>query len=224
MIKNAPQKIKTPTLLLLGWMLIMPLSFSSGLSVLIINNIEVVEKFNFLQWFVVYLVLVLTMSFALTPTTVVALLSGYFLGFYAIIPVVISYGLSSVGGFLLSKPLGSNFQQVIQNSYPKIDEFFHRMSDKSPSRFVFFSRISPVLPFAIMNLVLPFVGIRFKPFFWGGLIGMIPRTLLAITIGKLANDIYSIIKNPSSGIYMQIGFGVLLMVSLLGFLLLYKRK
>ena len=211
-------------MLLLGWMLIMPLSFSSGLGVLILNNLAAVENFDFLQWLFVYAVLIFTMAFALTPTTVVALLSGYFLSFYAIIPVVASYGLASIGGFLLSKPLGSNFQQVIQSSYPKIDNFFHRMSDKSPSRFVFFSRISPVLPFAIMNLVLPFVGIRFKPFFWGGLIGMLPRTLLAITAGKLTKDIFVMVENPSHGLMMQVGFGVLLVISIAGFVFLFKKK
>ncbi len=210
--------------LLLGWMLIMPLSFSSGLSFLIIDNVHQIEELQFIEWVAVYVIISLTMTFALTPTTVIALLSGYFLGIYAIIPVVISYSLASVGGFYLSKPLGRNFQEVVNSSYPKLDLFIHKMRDKSPVSFVIFSRISPVLPFAVMNIVLPFMGIRFKSFFWGGMLGMLPRTILAIITGKLTKDIFAIVENPSSGIYMQIGFGVLLVISVMGFINIYKKN
>jgi len=202
----------------------MPLSFSSGLSAIIISNLAEVETFTWQQWAGVYTITIFTMAFALTPTTVIAIISGYFLGFTAVVPVVISYSLASIGGFLLSKPLGGNFQTVIRSSYPKIDSFIHRMSDKSPIGFVIFSRISPILPFAVMNLVLPFIGIKFKPYFWGGILGMLPRTLLAITAGKLTKDIFSVVENPSDGLMMQIGFGVLLLISLLGFVFLFKKK
>ena len=202
----------------------MPLSFSSGLSLLIIDNISYVENLQLHEWVLVFSIVSLTMTFALTPTTVIALLCGYFLGFYAVLPVVVSYSLASLGGFYLSNSLGSNFQDVIRTSYPKLDSFIHKMSDKSPVSFVIFSRISPVLPFAVMNIVLPFIGIKIKPFFWGGMLGMLPRTLLAIIVGKLAKDILILIENPSSGIYMQIGFAVLLLVSLIGFYTIYKRN
>jgi len=205
-------------------MLIMPLSFSSGLSLLIIENISYVENFQLFEWVIVFSIVSFTMTFALTPTTVIALLSGYFLGLFAVLPVVVSYSLASLGGFYLSNSLGSNFQEVIRSSYPKLDAFIHKMSDKSPVSFVIFSRISPVLPFAVMNIVLPFIGIKLKPFFWGGMLGMLPRTVLAIIIGMLAKDILILIENPSSGIYMQIGFTVLLLISLIGFYSIYKRN
>ncbi len=202
----------------------MPLSFSSGLSLLIIENTFQIENFEMIHWVAVYAIISCTMMFALTPTTIIALISGYFLGLYAVIPVVVSYSLASIGGFYLSKSLGSNFREVVKVSYPKLDSFIHKMSDKSPVKFVIFSRISPVLPFAVMNIVLPFIGIRFKPFFFGGMLGMLPRTILAILIGRLAKDILVLIENPSSGIYMQIGFGVLLLASLMGFYSIYKRN
>ena len=205
-------------------MLIMPLSFSSGLSFLIIDNIAYVENFQLLEWFIVFAIVSFTMTFALTPTTVIALISGYFLGVYAVVPVVISYSLASFGGFYLSNSICSNFQNVIRASYPKLDSFIHKMSDKRPVHFVIFSRISPILPFAVMNIVLPFIGIKLKPFFWGGMLGMLPRTLLAIIVGKLAKDILTLIENPGSGLYMQLGFGVLLLISLFGFYNLYKRN
>jgi uncharacterized membrane protein YdjX (TVP38/TMEM64 family) len=202
----------------------MPLSFSGGFSLLIVEYVAEIENFKLLHWLLVYSIVVLTMALALTPTTIIALLSGYFLGFEAITPVVLSYSLASLGGFYLSHILGGNFQQVIQRAYPKINDLIHRMSDKSPTRFVVFSRISPILPFAVMNLILPFIGIRLKPFFWGGLIGMLPRTILAITTGKLAKDLYFLVENPTDSLYMQIGFAGLLIASVLGFVALYRRN
>lgn len=205
-------------------MAIMPLTFSSGLSATILSNLSEVESFSWLQWAGIFAVTVFTMAFALTPTTVIAIISGYFLGFAAIIPVVISYSLASIGGFLLSKPLGGDFQLIIRSSYPKINSFIHRMSDKNPISFVIFSRISPILPFAVMNLVLPFIGVKFRPYFWGGIAGMLPRTLLAITAGKLTKDIFTVVENPSQSMMMQIGFGILLLISLLGFTFLFKKE
>jgi len=202
----------------------MPLTFSSLLSWKIVENVDRIENWKTWQWVFSYSIIVLTMTFALTPTTVIALVSGYFLGFYAILPVVVSYSLASVAGYFISKPLGPNFQTVIRSSYPKIDSFVHQMMDKSPISFVIFGRISPVLPFAVMNVVLPLISIRFKPFFWGGLIGMLPRTLLAILTGKLAKDLLSLLKHPSNSVYMQIGFIALLLLSILGFVVLFKKK
>jgi len=221
MYKNST---RWPSLLLLGWMLVMPLSFSSVLSWKIVENMEYIENWKIWQWVFSYTIIILTMTFALTPTTVIALVSGYFLGFNAILPVVISYSLASIAGYYISKPLGPNFQTVIRSSYPKIDSFVHQMMDKSPISFVIFSRISPVLPFAVMNVVLPLVGIRFKPFFWGGLIGMLPRTLLAILTGKLAKNLFLLLEHPSNSVYMQIGFISLLLLSILGFVFLFKKK
>ena len=205
-------------------MAVMPLTFSGGLSAIILSNLPTIESFTPFHWAAVYAVTMFTMAFALTPTTVIAIFSGYFLGFAAVIPVVLSYSLASIGGFILSKPLGGDFQTTIRSSYPKIDSFIHRMSDKSPTSFVVFSRISPILPFAVMNLVLPFIGVKFKPYFWGGIIGMLPRTILAITVGNLANDILKVAENPSDGLMMKIGFGVLLLISLLGFSVLFKKE
>lgn len=164
------------------------------------------------------------MAFALTPTTVIALVSGYFLGIKAIVPLVITYSLASVIGYFISKPLGKSFHAAAHKAYPKMDRLIQGMSSRSPAGFVFLCRISPILPFAVMNVVLPFIGVRFKSFFWGGIAGMLPRTVLAIVAGSLAHSLFSLIKEPNSLGYMQIGFVVLLLISIFGFALLLKKK
>lgn len=209
--------------MLLAWMLFMPLTFSSLLGWTIYENETLIQSFSTLDWLLVYSITVLTMALALTPTTVIALVSGYFLGIKAIIPLVITYSLASIIGYFLSRPLGSKFHKTIHEAYPKLDNLIERMSKFSPTGFVFFSRISPVLPFAVMNVVLPFIGIKFKPFFWGGMAGMLPRTILAIGAGHLAVSLFTLINQPNNTTYMQIGFVVLLTISIFGFVLLFKK-
>lgn len=210
-------------LLLFGWMLIMPLFFSSLLGWTVYQNEAYLQTLTPEQWILIYTISIITMAFALTPTTVVALISGYFLGPSAIIPLVITYSIASIIGYYISKPLGKNFQITLHAAYPKLDDFVHRMSNTSPIGFVFFCRISPVLPFAVMNVTLPFIGIKFKPFFWGGMAGMLPRTVLAIISGNLANDLFNLVKKPNGDSYMQIGFAILLILSIFGFILLFKK-
>lgn len=201
----------------------MPLSFSSFLGYTVYSNETYFQSLSILEWSALYGISILTMAFALTPTTIIALISGYFLGFWAIIPLVITYSIASIIGYFISKPLGQNFQLTLHQAYPKLDEFIHRMSNTSPVGFVFFSRISPVLPFAVMNVFLPFIGIKFRQFFWGGMIGMLPRTILAILSGKIANSLVRLVNSPNNNSYMQIGFVVLLAISIFGFILLFKR-
>lgn len=211
--------------LLMAWMLIMPLTFSSLIGWKIYENEQIIEGFSTIQWVIVYVSFIITMAFALTPTTVIALISGYFLGIMAIIPLVITYCLASVIGYIISKPLGKTFHKTVHQAYPKIDTLVGRMSNYSQAGFVFFCRISPILPFAVMNVVLPFVGIKFKPFFWAGMAGMLPRTLLSVVAGSLATNLFNLIKQPNSLASMQVGFVVLLTISIFGFaLLLYRKK
>lgn len=163
------------------------------------------------------------MAFAFTPTTVIALVSGYFLGYSAIVPLVLTYSAASIIGYYISKPLGSKFHHTIQKAYPKLEQLTQNVSERNPASFAFFCRISPVLPFAVMNVVLPIIGLKFKPFFWGGMAGMLPRTVLAIITGSLANNLINLMQHPNSTSYMQIGFAVLLIISIFGIGFLFKK-
>lgn len=201
----------------------MPLTFSSLLGWTIYENETAITAFSTMQWGLFFLVTILTMAFALTPTTVIALVSGYFLGYFAIFPLLITYSLASIIGYYISTPLGKRFHTTLHEAYPTLDQLIEKTTTTSPSAFAFFCRISPILPFAVMNVVLPFIGIKFKPFFWGGMAGMLPRTTLAVVTGSVASNLVSIMKHPNNTSYMQIGFAVLLVISIFGFILLFKR-
>lgn len=68
------------------------------------------QMFGVLEWSVLFGLSILTMSFAMTPTTYVSIVSGYFLGWVAVVPVVLSYALASVTGYTLSAYLDRGFR------------------------------------------------------------------------------------------------------------------
>ena len=75
---------------------------------------------------------------------------------------------------------------------------------------IFLTRISPVLPFALMNFVLSLLQIDKKKFFLASIVGMLPRTLFFFWIGTQASDIIKLLQDPDSS-----KGGQLLMISLI---------
>jgi len=88
---------------------------------------------------------------------------------------------------------------------------------------IFFCRLSPALPFAMMNVFLSFMKVKMKNYVGGSLLGMLPRTLLSVWIGTQANDILRMLKGkeePDAGKFLVI---FLLVFSVLGLYWLVMR-
>jgi len=142
-----------------------------------------------------------TMALAITPTTFIAILCGFFLGYNGLIPVVIAYQVASVIGYFLAKAANKGFLSQVLAAYPKAEGYFQRV-DKNDLKITLLARISPALPFAIMNSVLSLARIRFSRFFLGGLIGMLPRTLFFIWVGTNAKYLVDVIAQKQELIWI----------------------
>lgn len=169
-------------------MSVMPILSSLFISSYVLLHEEVLNSFQIVDWVVFYAVSVLTMAFAVTPTTFICLLSGFLIGFSSLIPIVVSYQAASAVGYFLSNNLSDRFIEMLQMKYPKGGVLLKNVSENQLS-LTLLSRLSPALPFAIMNVVLSISGIRFRPFFLGGLIGMLPRTVFFIWVGIQASNL-----------------------------------
>lgn len=74
-------------------------------------------------------------------------------------------------------------------------------------------RLPPNSPFAITNLVMASVGVRFVPFVLGTLIGMAPRTAAAVYIATTLHGLTKAeIKHSTPAWMMAVGIGVMLVV------------
>jgi uncharacterized membrane protein YdjX (TVP38/TMEM64 family) len=138
----------------------------------------------------------LTMSFALTPTTFIAIISGYYFGWVGLPGVVVSYLFASLFGLWVGAIINKTFVgQFISNN-----ETWHRFFEKLKEReflMVFFGRLSPVLPFAMMNFAFSSIRPDILKYIGGSLVGMFPRTLIFFVTGMQAVEIWDFVKAPN---------------------------
>ncbi|MEP2023365.1 MAG: hypothetical protein ABJI85_01805, partial [Reichenbachiella sp.] len=135
--------------MLMIWMTIIPWVSTLAISYLALVEEEWIRTFTISYWFGFFTVSVFSMGLALTPTTFISLLSGYFLGIQAVVPVVISYQLASLVGFSLAQKLDSNTKSWVQTKFPKSTTIFENVGEKQWLT-TFLARISPALPFGLM--------------------------------------------------------------------------
>lgn len=194
---------------------VFPVLFSSFSAYYLYEYQAVLNTFSYTDWIILFICTGFTMAFALTPTTFVAICSGYFLNEEAVFFVIPSYLLASIIGYYASKLIdqGNLLEQLSQKE--KVKSFIHNLKKKAFS-FVILSRISPVLPFALMNFVLAALKVRLRIFILAGFIGMLPRTLLFIWVGSQAKGLVDALNNPNESYLAQLSVIVLVVISVLG--------
>ena len=210
------------SLLLLLVLTILPFSVSF-ISLFFVYQYEVeLHSFIFIQWVVFYVLCSFTMAFALTPTTYIALLSGYFLGWSSLLGILPSYLVASLLGFYFAKKIdqGRLLNQLSNNN--KLTIITENIK-KDELWVIFFCRISPALPFAMMNVFLSMMNVKFKNFVLGSFLGMLPRTLLSIWIGLKASDLVSMFAKKTKPDFSTYCMAFLLVASIVGLYLFFMR-
>ena len=154
------------------------------------------------------------MGLALIPTTFFAVITGYLFGWQAFPYLVLSYTLASAVGYLLGKILKKDSLELILDPYPKAAKLIHDKKNQM-GRLIFFIRISPVIPFAISNLVFALLETGLKRVLWFGFLGMLPRTLLAFSTGAFAGSIQEALSSDAS-VWQYLLVASLLIVSFWG--------
>ena len=171
-----------------------------------------------------FVVTAFTMAILLTPTTFIASLSGFIFGLSSVFYLVPAYVIASLLGYFLGRYLDGG---KLLKSMITIDnkQVLKNTVDSNPFYFVILCRISPVLPFGLMNIALPAFGVKIKEFIVAGTLGMLPRTVLFIWLGSAAQSLLQAIEGAADG--MGIKFYLtssLVIFSSLGLLYLFKKK
>lgn len=133
------------------------------------------------------------MCFALVPATFVAGGAGFLFGIKGFLPVFVAYNFASAVSFLVIRQFQKDKIQKLLENYPKAIEFQKKV-EKDEKWIIVFSRISPIGTFVLMNIVFAVSRVSFTKYFWGTMIGMTPRTLLAVLAGLSAQSIYDFIS------------------------------
>ena len=137
----------------------------------------------------VYLVgFVLLAGFGCLPTVSQAILAGYAFG----VPMGLGLALLGFGGAsligyeLVGRIARGRVEEELQRK-PKAAMLRDALVHANPIQsfiLVTLLRASPSAPFALTNLLLGSLGVSRKIFFFGTIVGMLPRTLAAVLIGQ----------------------------------------
>ena len=196
---------------------IIPLVFSSALTVAVISHENLVLSFGWQPWALITAVCCLTSTFAITPPTLLALIFGYFIGWAALLPI---FMLNMVAIFLvniITKQIdGDRFRSYLSDNQ-QISDILKNIQ-RQELKFIFFTKLSPVLPFALTNFVFALSGAKLRNILLGGFLGMIPRTILAVWTGLQAKEIKQLLENPNEGSTQKVLIIVLFVVSVGGIL------
>lgn len=191
--------------------------FSSALTITIITHESTVAAFNWQNWVLITLICCITSTFAFTPPTLLALIFGYFIGWNAILPVFVLNMFAILLVNIITKRIdGDKFKAYLSDN-KQINSILENIR-KEELKFIFFTKLSPVLPFALTNFVFALSGAKLRNILLGGFFGMIPRTLLAVWTGSQAKEIRRLLENPNEGSLQKILIILLLVISVGGIL------
>ncbi|AFL86131.1 hypothetical protein Belba_3639 [Belliella baltica DSM 15883] len=210
--------------LALIWVSLIPSICSLFLVPLAVSYLSFLEVIDFRSLFTI-LVFVCTATFlmglALMPTTLFAALSGFLFGWQSFIWVVIGYTLATLLGYAWGKKLGGNSLEVILQQYPKARDLLQKKEGKI-GELIFFVRLSPIIPFALSNLLFALIKSGWKKLVIFGTLGMLPRTTLVFFSGTIASSIYAAIQQEGISGKGWI-FIILLALSILGIWRFFKE-
>lgn len=192
----------------------LPLLLSGSIAYLVMEYEILLRDLEPIEWLLLFCISIFSMAFALTPTTLIALMSSYLLGWQALPFVVGAYLLAAILCFYVARAMDAGkFKHSLQD-HPQAKLIIERLHQQELT-LVIFSKLSPILPFAISNILLAMAGARLKFFILGAFIGMLPRTLLVFWVGVQANNLNALIEEPFA-IGQQWIIALILLISLIG--------
>lgn len=221
MLKEFFQK-NASTLFSLVLLVAVPVLVGSVLVYFFDQNQNLLTNLNWWQMSLYFIIVAFTMAFALTPTTFVALVTGYYLGWPGFLGVVVSYGVASLLGYKVAQLIDHGKMLHFLNRFPKAAAVMQELQNQSWS-LIFLSRISPVLPFAFMTFVLSLMRVDRTRFLVASMAGMLPRTLFFFWVGTQAQNIISLLKDPDTGSQGKILVIALIIISVFGLYYIFNR-
>ncbi|GAB3291003.1 hypothetical protein GCM10027511_03830 [Hymenobacter humi] len=210
------------TLLTMFLLVAVPLLGSSSLLVLLYQRQELLQNLSIVQQLLYFVVIAITMAFAFTPTTFVAIVTGYYFGWLGLPGMVVAYALASVIGYELAQRLDHGKLRTFLHHFPKAGAVLEELQHQS-WQLIILTRLSPVLPFALMTFVLAIVGVPRRRFLIASVVGMLPRSLFFYWLGTEASDVLALLRDPDQGALSKIVLIGLVAASLFGLLFIFNR-
>ena len=144
------------SLIFLLILFILPFIASSILIYSLVKHEAVFHSMTAFYWVIFYSAAAITMALSLTHTTLISLITGYFLGWSGLVYLIPAYLLASYIGYYIAWFIdhGKLFDSL--GEVPKVKSVILNLKKKE-LQVISFARLSPVLPFAIMNALLSYL-------------------------------------------------------------------
>ena len=199
-----------------------PLLGTASLLGLLYERQELLRHLSLWQALLYFGIIAFTMAFALTPTTFVAIVTGYYFGWGGLPGMVLAYALAAAIGYELALRLDHGKLRHFLHLFPKAEAVLGELQSHS-WQLILLTRLSPVLPFALMTFVLAIVGVPRRRFLLASVLGMLPRSLFFYWLGTEASDVLALLRNPDEGMLSKIVLLGLVAASLFGLFIVFNR-
>ncbi|MBV8764817.1 MAG: TVP38/TMEM64 family protein [Hyphomicrobiales bacterium] len=137
---------------------------------------------------IVFLLVYVIAIVLLVPASVMTLAAGLAFGLAAIPLVVVAASTGAALAFLLARHFIKRDVRRLIEGRPRAQAIYRAVSGGG-WQVVFLLRLSPVMPFSVLNFVLGATELRFLPFVCATFVGIIPAVVLYVyvaTLGKAA--------------------------------------
>ena len=210
------------TLLTMFLLVAVPLLGSASLLGLLYEKQDLLRHLSLSQALLYFVVIAFTMAFALTPTTFVAIVTGYYFGWSGLVGMVLAYALAAAIGYELAQRLDHGKLRHFLHLFPKAEAVLTELQTQS-WQLILLTRLSPVLPFALMTFVLAIVGVPRRRFLVASVLGMLPRSLFFYWLGTQASDVLALLRDPNGGTSSKLVLVGLVAASLFGLYFVFNR-
>lgn len=201
---------------------LLPLLSSSYLTYLLYQHQDSLGTLGMGQWVLFSFMLAVLCGIALIPPTFLAIVMGYFLGWPALPLLILINMLAIVLIYGLSRWLNLTWMENWLRNDPKRSAVLDRIRQEE-LKIIFFTKLSPLFPFAVTNLIFAASGAAFRNIVLGGFLGMIPRTILAVYAGTQARGLQELMENPEGSSLSRWLISGLVLASLAGLFFVLKK-
>lgn len=145
-------------------------------------------------------------SVFLMPAFLLTLTAGALWGFgFGLVYTMLGAAAGSTAAFLAARYVVRRFVEAYVNNHPRLAAI-DRAVESEGARLVFLLRLSPVVPFILLNYVLGISRVRFASYS-AGLVGMIPAAAMYVYAGKVAGDLAALaagVATPRGIVYYTV--------------------
>jgi uncharacterized membrane protein YdjX (TVP38/TMEM64 family) len=137
---------------------------------------------------IAFFLLVIVGVTALVPASALTFAAGLTFGFAAFPLVLVAATIGAACAFLIARHIATDKVKHLVENLPRSKAIYKAVSDGG-WKMVFLLRLSPIMPFCVLNYVLGATQLRFWPFLTASFVGIIPAVALYAYLGALGNAV-----------------------------------